>query len=231
MKKFAALFAGLLIALSGCTNYSSPAGDGNEEVVEASTPEESVEPDEAAESEESEEEEEDQDIDPRLLEDRDPIEERINDNGNLPMPENSPFYLVTLDLSTVLAEIDTSDVNTNVQCTSEYAPPAEGHLVSVDFNVTAEPELRDDPYGFWITSDLFQILDHDGQIVDRDPGSTVAAYSCPSEADQFPFGDIRPGTSGSGAIVLESSIESGIITFHELSTETYFEWEFNVSSD
>lgn len=215
----------LALLLSGCTALEQPTEtEPNEPSAEspASTPE--------PEEEEKEEDDESVDVDPRL-EGRDPLEDRLNERGNLPMPENSPYFLVDRDEATVLAEAEFSELSTSVHCSSDYAPPAEGHLVSMDVTVTSETVMRDvAPDGFWLSSDLFQILDVDGEIVSSDPGGTLAAYSCPSESDQFPFGSIRPGTSGSGQIVLETPVTSGTLLFEEVLTGEYLEWEFDLSA-
>lgn len=164
------------------------------------------------------------------LEEREPVAERLNERGNLLMPENNPYYLLSPDDDSVIAEFEFSDAQPDVVCTSAYAPEPSGSLLAIDVAVTVEPEARPFiPDGAILTSDMFQVLDRDGQIMDADPGSTSAAYSCPDQGDQFPFGTIRPGTSGSGEIVVESSVDSGYIVFNEVMSDTYLEWEFDLN--
>lgn len=207
--------------LAGCANGDAeptPTVTVTETVTSApeerETEEDSPDETESAASEEIEE---------------DRSEDAVNERGNLPMPEHSPYILESLDGSTELGTVEVSEISTDVQCTSDYAPTPEGKLLSLDFTVTMESELSEvAPDGFWLSSDLFQVLDRDGEIVDNDPGSTLAAYSCPSEGDQFPYGSIRPGTSANGVIVLESSVDSGYVVYDEIQTGEHLEWEFEL---
>lgn len=86
------------------------------------------------------------------------------------------------------------------------------------------------PDGFWVANNAFQILDEDGRIVDSEPVTSRAAFGCMSEEDRFPFGGLRGGTTGTGPIILETSVDQGYVVMEAHSIDEYFEWEFDLSS-
>lgn len=157
-------------------------------------------------------------------EDRLPIEERLNDRGNLPMPDNSPYFWASPDDESPLVAIQMGDVETEVTCPAPHHSGDTEGLISIDFEVTVEPEVSEfEPSGYWLTSDMFQIMNQEGNIVAQS-ADTLDAFSCSDDA--FPFGDIRPGTTGAGPVILESPVDSGCVLYQDIGTGNYFEWEF-----
>ncbi|MBE1515185.1 DUF4352 domain-containing protein [Nesterenkonia halotolerans] len=224
---------GLLICtgtlIVGCSETTGEEDVGQESPVDqesdSSSPEtDSPEPDTVTEGEGGGES-----GDPGEIEEREPVAERLNERGNLPMPEHNPYYLLSPEDDSAIAEFDISDLQTDVVCTSSIAPESTESFLQIDLDVSVENDARNFiPDGAILTTNLFQVLDSDGSIVDTDPGSGEASYSCLPEEEVFPFGSIRPGTSGSGSFVFEPSVESGYVVFHEVLSDTYLEWEFDL---
>lgn len=219
--------AGMLI--TGCSESAAPTEstqDSGDDQASSSSPSEGASAEPTAESDQNDEAESGHSGE---VEEREPIAERLNERGNLPMPENNPYYLLSPDDGSVLAEMDISDVQTDVVCTSEIAPDSTASFLQIDLDVSVETEASGFvPDGALLTTNLFQILDRDGSIVSSDP-SSAGSYSCHPEDEGFPFGSIRPGTSGSGSFVFEPSVESGYLVFHEVLSDTYLEWEFDLN--
>jgi hypothetical protein len=91
--------------------------------------------------------------------------------------------------------------------------------------VTVESEFGEEtPDGYGINPHRFEILDADGNMTNASP-ATSASYSCLADAEELPR-ETRPGTSSSGAIILDSPVESGFLVFRDRTSGDSYEWEF-----
>lgn len=147
------------------------------------------------------------------------------------MPETSTYEAVRTADDSLVASVTSSDVSSDVTCASPRVDEPDGKLLRIDLEVTVEASTEDVlPDGFWLSSDMFQVLDEDGRIVDSDPGSTRVAYGCFPEGDRYPYGAITAGTTGSGPVILETSVDAGYVVMDAHSVGERFEWEFDLSS-
>lgn len=155
----------------------------------------------------------------------------LTERGNVPMPDASTYEARRSADDSLVASVTSSDVSSDVTCASPRVDEPDGQLLRIDLEITVEASTEDVlPDGFWLSSDMFQVLDEDGEIVDSDPGSTSAAYGCMPEGDRFPYGAVRGGTTGSGPIILETSVDQGHVVMDAHSVGEHFEWDFDLSS-
>jgi len=214
MKRIMSLAMLVLLSATACSSGNDTAPEAPPEVETTPEPSESAEAAEQSSDQET----------PVAEETDDSIEP--NERGNLPVGEGIENELTAQD-GTAVATMKLSELRADPTCTSEYTPDPEGQLYGFDIELEVESAASNHlPDGYWVSSDLFQILSEDGEVVESDPGSTSAAYACPSTDDQFPFGAIRPGTSASGLIVVESPVDSGYLVYSDYDSGTFYEWEF-----
>lgn len=155
----------------------------------------------------------------------------LTERGNVPMPDASTYEARRTADDSLVVSVTSSDVSGDVTCASPHVEEPDGQLLRIDLEVTVEASTEDVlPDGFWLSSDMFQVLDEDGEIVDSDPGSTRAAYGCLPEGERYPYGSIRGGTSGAGPIIVEASVDQGYVVMRTPDIGEHFEWEFDLSS-
>ncbi len=125
----------------------------------------------------------------------------------------------------VLVEFALTDIETNAECTNEFAQePANGNYIVLSFEVTTMPELADQEFiTTWNFNPYdFQVFNTDGK---RENDSTGNAYSCLSDNESLPF-DIGAGQSVEGKVALDSAYEEGVIAYVPGAVGAGWEWEF-----
>lgn len=128
----------------------------------------------------------------------------------------------------VLVEFVVTDIETNAECSNEYAEEAaNGNFIVLTFEVETKPELADQEYvTSWNFNPYdFQVFNTDGK---RENDSTGNAYSCLSEAQSLPF-DIGAGQVVEGKVALDSAFEEGFIAYVPMAVGAGWEWEFGGS--
>ncbi|APU15594.1 MULTISPECIES: hypothetical protein [Actinoalloteichus] len=110
-------------------------------------------------------------------------------------------------------------------CTSQWAsPPSRGHFVVVDITV----EVHQTAGTLNITPFDFGIISADG--VGEGDSASIESYSCMDDADQFPIGGMRSGTTYHARITLDTAHASGVVTFDPMfgirPAGNGWEWEY-----
>lgn len=128
----------------------------------------------------------------------------------------------------VLVEFVVTDIETNAECTNEYADEAaNGNYIVLTFEVETMSELANQEFvTSWNFNPYdFQVFDADGK---RENDSTGNAYSCLSDAESLPF-DIGAGQTVEGKVALDSAFEEGFIAYVPMAMGAGWEWEFGGS--
>jgi hypothetical protein len=110
------------------------------------------------------------------------------------------------------------------QCTSEYAQkPENGHFIVV--KVTAKTSTRTQQQLMIIPND-FAVVGPDG--LTETAIATGPANGCLKEAERFPSQVLTPGSQYTGALVLDSKSNHGVVTFRPpgLQGNSGWEWTF-----
>lgn len=218
----ALICAGVMVA--GC------AGEGEPEPTAPSTATETETPNtEAPDPTEDAGEEGDLEAEATTEGEREPLDERVNERGNVPMPENNPAGLMNVETMEPAVEWEASAVNTDVSCSNWVGESSEGEMFTVDFDIAVFEGAEVLPTGdFMVSGSMFYIADEDGQVVTDRP-STGSAINCLDSADELPRTALRPGQSATGSLVFESPIRQGYLVYHEYLADTYYEWEFDLN--
>jgi hypothetical protein len=222
-----ALLTAATLAVAGCSNNddasvapdveSVPAPTTEDDPVETTTVEADVETAPAATP------------DPELEDPAEPDtpEPPTSRRGNLikELGETAGVYDLDEGPDSVWLEFKITDIETNGECTSDYAdPPQNGHFLIVSITASTGSKLSDELYGSEVSFDSydFSVIGPDG-VTENDVDGN--AYMCLAERDLIP--SLGPGENATGKIVLDIASESGTLVFKPwFMYEGGWEWEF-----
>lgn len=222
------LAAGLLLAGCGAGEDERPAEraepvpvvtpTASSEPAETETSAEPAETETSAESAETETSAESAETD----NDR---QSETSPRGNL-IKELGEIAGVTEDGNTLI-EFSVTSIETNFQCTSEYAePPENGNFIAVSLDIQTTPEAANSDVPSWELSPTdLKVIGPDGTR--ENESATMAAYSCLDESDALPM-NIGPAEHVVGKIVIDSQYTSGAIVIEPwwLWGDGAWEWTF-----
>jgi hypothetical protein len=101
-------------------------------------------------------------------------------------------------------------ITVDAKCTAQYSmgKPEHGHFVKVDLRAETKPNMPAD--GFYsINGAQFSTVGEDG--LTESSLFTGPAIGCLDEADQFPTGQLAPGSKYRGSIIIDTKNPSGVL--------------------
>lgn len=121
-----------------------------------------------------------------------------------------------------------NSITPDVQCTEEFADPAEnGVFVAVDVSVQTSPAMAN-PDAFISTFEMspwmFSAISPDGVSSNASP-DTFASFICMDDSVLLPS-SIGPGENAEGIVLLDLQYPSGILIFEDFYTDSSWEWSY-----
>lgn len=143
--------------------------------------------------------------------------------GNLVKAVGEIAGTTSLNSGVTTARFAVTDIVLDRECTSGFADaPSNGHYLALHLNVETTPELADEAFD-WISITTYdwQAYDADGKRLNDPAGN---AWSCLDSAEQLP-GQIGPGQSVSGWVVLDVAAPTGIVVL-TMGGASGWEWAY-----
>ncbi|WP_299166991.1 hypothetical protein [uncultured Arthrobacter sp.] len=127
-----------------------------------------------------------------------------------------------------LVNFSVNSITSDVQCTEEFAEPAEnGLFVALDVTVQTSPEMAA-PDAFITTFEMspwmFSAISPEGISSNASP-ETFASFTCLDDSVLLPS-SIGPGENAQGIVLLDVQHPSGILIFEDFYTDSAWEWTY-----
>lgn len=148
----------------------------------------------------------------------------VSERGNLVKKVGQLAGMNAGNPDDVIAEFKTTAIETDVKCTAEFAQPAQnGHYIAITMEVQTTPKLAEQSISkaLYFTPGDFKVIGPDGT---RENDSLGNSFGCLPDAELLP-GEIGPGETASGKIVLDSAYTEGVLVFSPM-LDSGWEWEF-----
>ncbi|UJH70385.1 hypothetical protein [Ornithinimicrobium sp. INDO-MA30-4] len=222
--------AATALVLSACSEDAPEVTAATETVtIEAPAPEEAasttVAPEPAAESTEEPE---------PTTEEAAESEDDFGDSetsarGNLIKEVGQVAGIYDVDTDESIVNFKLLEVEKGVDCTSGFSDaPANGQFVAFTFEVETFPALAEDIepfYGSFAMNSFYLTAFSDDGVLQNDIDGN--SWTCLDPADELPS-EIGPGQKATGKVVIDTSLQSGVLVYTPTSfgNAAGWEWEF-----